>query len=133
MHSKTAAPNEDGKLSTESTKDLRDALIAAQKVLGFDGTGHSHGIASDRVYHDMRFCYETHKALAKELAMQRDTNPSFRAVDYDGLMIRVTDEVRIKVNIVETVAKTSTQKTQGLHFVVILAMTLCIDNILLMI
>jgi hypothetical protein len=101
MYSKTAVPNSDGKLSIESTEELREALIAAQKVLGFDGAGHSHGIASDRVHHDMRFCHEMHKVLAKELAMQRDPNPSFRTVDYDGLTLRVTDEEPIKVSIAD--------------------------------
>lgn len=70
---------------------LRAQMDAAKQTLGFS-RGASMGIGGPRVPIGAQRAYEMQKVLAKALAEYRDPNPGFRGVNYDGLVLRYTQD-----------------------------------------
>lgn len=68
---------------------MEDAGERLRSVLGFR-SGHSYGVGSDRIAMEVRSVWEIHKALQRAVAMDRDPNPTFRDVRYDGNSLRWT-------------------------------------------
>lgn len=60
-------------------------------LLGFR-SGASHGLGNPRVPMAALRAYEVEKVLQKALALDRNPNPPFRGVDYDGLGPRYTPD-----------------------------------------
>lgn len=60
-------------------------------ALGYPANG-SYSIGNARLDGRVQRAYEVKKVLQKALAEHRDPNPSFRGVDYDGLIIRYTQD-----------------------------------------
>lgn len=54
--------------------------------------GASLGIGSPKATASVRRAYEIKKVVAKALAEHRDPSPSLRGVDYDGLLVRYTQD-----------------------------------------
>lgn len=60
-------------------------------ALQYPVTG-SHGIGHKHVSTSVHRAYEMRKVIEQALAMHRDPNPSFRGVNYDGLVVRYTSD-----------------------------------------
>lgn len=52
----------------------------------------SHGIGHAHVSTSAHRAYEMRKVIEQALALHRDPNPSFRGVNYDGLIVRYTSD-----------------------------------------
>lgn len=70
---------------------LRDQMNAAKQTIGFPRGG-SLGIGGTLVPIGAQRAYEMQKVLAKALAEYREPKPSFRGVNYDGLILRYTQD-----------------------------------------
>jgi hypothetical protein len=77
-------------ISTVS-EDFDRLIKQAQALMGFH-YGSSHGISSMAVDIVTRRCWEVRKVVEKVLAYHRDPAPTFRGVNYDGLIVRYTDD-----------------------------------------
>jgi hypothetical protein len=75
----------------EMSVKLEEGVFRLRESLNFR-SGHSYGIGSDRLAPGIKSCWEIHKAMQKALAMDRDPNPSFRTVNYDGNWLRWTQD-----------------------------------------
>lgn len=70
---------------------LDDLAAAMSRELGFAPNA-SYGIGNEHVPLAARRAYELQKVLDKALAEHRNPSPSFRGVDYDGLLVRYTHD-----------------------------------------
>lgn len=87
-----AIKGKDGeKLCMENCDIIRRKIDEIKNLFGFS-TGASFGIASPHVDKDAQRGYEIKKVIEKALAEHSDPNPSFRGVNYDGLMNRITTD-----------------------------------------
>lgn len=72
--------------------DQVDKLVNKIKVtLGYTPNG-SNGISNGHVDPSGHRAYEVMRVLAREIAMEQNPNPTFKGVDYDGLVVRYTDD-----------------------------------------
>lgn len=80
---------------TAATMDQCSEILALLKqvkaVLGYHPNG-SHGIGHAHVHVTGTRAYEIKKVVDRALAEHRDPNPSFRGVNYDGLICRYTTD-----------------------------------------
>ena len=84
--------NRDGEIPSRDDLDALKAYFdGAARVLGFSA-GASHGIGSKNVHDEAKRGYEIMKVVQKVLAYERNHNPSFKGVHYDGLIVRYTNE-----------------------------------------
>ena len=72
----------------ERASDLVEGL---RETLGFLH-GESFGIGNKRVYPLGHHAWEIKKVMDKALAYYRDPNPSFKGVNYDGLILKYTQD-----------------------------------------
>lgn len=72
--------------------DAIDRLLGeVSEMLGFQPSA-SYGVGNPRVPVAALRAYEVEKVLQQALALDRDPNPRFRGVDYDGLGPRYTPD-----------------------------------------
>lgn len=70
-----------------------DSLLnETARALGYAGTHHSMGISHREVPVSARRAYEIQKALDRALAMERNPKLGCSTVDYDGLVVRYTQD-----------------------------------------
>lgn len=83
-----------------NTRELADAqtcdqveelLNSVKTTLGYTRNG-SNGIGHPHVHISGRRAYEAFKVLSRAVAMQQDPEPKFRGVNYDGLLVRYTQD-----------------------------------------
>lgn len=77
--------------SREQIRQVEGLVSQIKDVLGYQRNG-SNGIGNPHIHASGHRAYEVMKALAREIAIQRDPNPQFRGVDYDGLTVRYTQD-----------------------------------------
>lgn len=81
--------------------DLRDAsyglINKLSRLLGYSGSNHSMGIGGSAVNMDTHRAYEMKKVISRALALDRNPKPTFRGVNYDGLIVRYTKDTAPKV------------------------------------
>ncbi len=70
---------------------IDDLCSGISRQLGFMRNA-NHGIGGEQVSASARRAYEVGRVLDKALAEHRDPNPSFRGVNYDGLLVRYTSD-----------------------------------------
>lgn len=75
-------------------------MDAAKNVIGYPRNG-SMGIGHPHVALPARRSWEVLKVLQQALAIDRDPEPHFRGVQYDGLSVRYTKDPVPVVNVVE--------------------------------
>ena len=79
-------------VAPEEVCDRVDALMMQVKeVLGYPSNG-NNGIGHPDIHESGRRAYEIEKVLKKALAENRNPNPAFKGVDYDGLGPRYTKD-----------------------------------------
>jgi hypothetical protein len=89
-----AQPNNGGErvmASVEVCDQIEDLMMQAKALLGYPRNG-SHGIGHRHNCLSGLRAYEVQKALSKVVAEQRNPNPEFRGVAYDGLGPRYTTD-----------------------------------------
>lgn len=77
--------------AADTCDQVRRALRDIKNTLDYPSKG-SHGIAHPHVCIEGRRSYELLKVLSKALAENRNPNPTFRSVNYDGLGPRYTQD-----------------------------------------
>lgn len=84
----------------DNTRELADAqtcdqveelLNSVKTTLGYSRNG-SNGIGHPHVHISGLRAYEAFKVLSRAVAMQQDPEPKFRGVNYDGLLVRYTQD-----------------------------------------
>lgn len=70
---------------------VEEHLDQAKQYMGYPSNG-SNGIGHPHVHVTGHRAWEVRKALQKALAVHHDPNPSFRGVDYDGIIVRYTQD-----------------------------------------
>lgn len=70
---------------------LSTHMATTKKMLGFQSNA-SHGIGSAAVPLGARRAYELQKVLSKALAEHQEPAPAFRGVNYDGVILRYTQD-----------------------------------------
>jgi len=87
-----------------TTPEINERMLAIVNILkeevGQPQNG-SFGIGHPHVHLSGKRAWEARKALAKVLAELRDPNPSFKGVNYDGNLVRYTDDPEPLVTVVE--------------------------------
>lgn len=63
--------------------------------------GESYGVGNRAVSDKAHRAYELEKVVKKALAMHNNPTPTFRGVDYDGLIVRYTDDPAPECVIIE--------------------------------
>lgn len=89
-----AQPNGKGErvLASPEVCDQVEMLMAeAKRLLGYPVNG-SHSIGHPHIAMSGLRAYEVQKVLSKVIAEQRNPNPEFRGVNYDGLGPRYTND-----------------------------------------
>ena len=80
----------------EATTDICEAVRAKAagilSDLGYSGISHSLGVGNEHVPIAGHRAYEISKVIQKVLAEHHNPNPEFRSVNYDGLMLRYTQD-----------------------------------------
>lgn len=71
---------------------------AIKAELGHPSNG-SYGIGHKNVRQDAKRAFEIKKQIDRAMSMHRDPNPSFRGVDYDGRIVRYTDDPDIVMKV----------------------------------
>lgn len=90
--SRAGTPDTPRALPTIENIEFCEALLKQVKSeLGFPSNG-SHGIGHAHVHLSGARAYEVHKVLARTLAEMTNPNPSFKGVNYDGLLVRYTQD-----------------------------------------
>lgn len=79
---------------------IREYINAIKSLLGFSSNA-SYGIGNGSVNVAVHRSYEVFKVLSKALIEDRDPNPKFRGVHYDGLTLRYTLDKEPEVTIVD--------------------------------
>lgn len=77
--------------SPEVCDRIERLMDEAKRLLGYPANG-SHGIGHPHIALSGRRAYEVQKVLSKVVAEQRNPNPEFRGVQYDGLGPRYTND-----------------------------------------
>jgi hypothetical protein len=77
--------------SRETCLDFADHIKSLKSLMGYPSNG-SNGIGHPHIHDSARRCYEIVKVLTRSLAIQRDPNPKFCGVNYDGLILRLTSD-----------------------------------------
>lgn len=93
----------DGPRKTAEIEDIQtvDALVnQIKRALGYPTNG-SYGIGHKNNSKVFLRSFEANKVLEQALAMDRDPNPNFRGVNYDGLTFRYTSETAPSAQVVE--------------------------------
>lgn len=90
MHAPSDAPSRQS--TVEVCDAVREKIAGIHADLGYSGMGHSLGIGNKHVPIAGHRAYEITKVLQKVLSEHRDPNPQFRGVNYDGLMLRYTQD-----------------------------------------
>lgn len=70
---------------------VEDLVAGIGQVLGYPRNG-SHGVGHAHVALVAHRAYEVSKVLEKALAEHRDPTPGFKGVNYDGLVLRYTQD-----------------------------------------
>jgi len=79
-------------LTLDERDELRLRLARVSEVFGFSPSA-SFGVGSPHVDSDAHRGYELKKVLEKAIAEWREPNPQgIRGVNYDGLIVRYTDD-----------------------------------------
>lgn len=88
------APNGDSKRYAEANvcDSVRERVAGILADLGYSGIGHSLGVGNEHVPIAGHRAYEIAKVLQKVLAEHRNPNSTFRGVNYDGLVLRYTQD-----------------------------------------
>lgn len=71
--------------------EVEARLNDIKALLGYPTNG-SHGIGHTDNHVSVTRCYELLKVTKQSLAVARNPAPTFRGVDYDGLIVRYTDD-----------------------------------------
>lgn len=74
-----------------ATDEMRHILDRAQGLMGFTLSS-SHGIGNPHLDVNVQRAWEVRKVIEKALAYHRDPTPSFKGVNYDGLICRYTTD-----------------------------------------
>lgn len=82
-------------------EDVLAMLDRAKSILGYS-KGASMGIGNKSVSDTAARAWEVKKTMDKILAEIRNPNPVFRGVDYDGLVVRYTNDPNPVVTAIET-------------------------------
>lgn len=77
--------------SAQTCDQVEELLGSAKAALGYYRNG-SNGIGHPHVHITGLRAYEALKALSQAVAIQRDPEPKFRGVNYDGLLVRYTQD-----------------------------------------
>jgi hypothetical protein len=77
--------------SPEVCDQIGEMMKKAKVALGYSANG-SNGIGHKNIHLSGRRAYEINKVLVKALAEQKNPNPGFKGVDYDGLILRYTQD-----------------------------------------
>lgn len=85
--------------TTAQCDEVERLMKSAKNALGFHANG-SRGIGHAHNDLSVSRAYEVRKVLEQTLALHRDPNPSFRGVNYDGLIVRYTDDPAPRARIV---------------------------------
>jgi len=80
------------RLGVGECERLREMCEEMSRLFGFSGSGHAHAIGSQHVPEWAKRAFEVKKVLDKTLAEHRNPSPSFRGVQYDGLIVRYTND-----------------------------------------
>ena len=83
-------PRED-KADDRWLQDVEQTLATLKTLLGHPQSG-SFGVGSPKVSASAHRCYELQKVLSRALAMKREPRPDFPYIDYDGLIVRYTQD-----------------------------------------
>lgn len=75
----------------DALQTVEDCINGAKQALGHPSNG-NHGIGHKDVADDTKRAYELMKTLDKVIAQTRDPNPSMRGVNYDGVLVRYTQD-----------------------------------------
>lgn len=76
-------------------RDDADVALSAAQIALFPELGSPHasyGIPNRKVPVTFRRAYDIYKHVQQAMAVERDPNPTFRGVNYDGAMLNVSDE-----------------------------------------
>ena len=71
--------------------EIKEHIHAIKRIMGFHPHS-SFGIGNDKVHISNSRSYEMLKTIQKVLAEDRNPNPDFRTVDYDGVIVRYTND-----------------------------------------
>lgn len=77
--------------SADVCDEIEELMMKAKALLGYsrssnNGVGHRHvSLGAHR-------CYEAKKVIDQTVAMHRNPNPNFSSVQYDGLLVRYTQD-----------------------------------------
>jgi hypothetical protein len=82
-------PRKEAPMDVIDTVDIYINMI--KEKLGYPSNG-SNGIGHKHVDKSGHRAWEIKKTLSKALANYRDPNPSMRGVDYDGVIVRYTND-----------------------------------------
>lgn len=77
--------------SAQTCDQVEELLGSAKAALGYYRNG-NNGIGHPHVHITGLRAYEALKALSQAVAIQRDPKPKFRGVNYDGLLVRYTQD-----------------------------------------
>ena len=86
---KAAGPRQSASL--EQAERIGSLAGAIKHELGYPPNG-SHGIGHANNHITVKRAWEIRKVVDKVLAEHRDPNPEFRGVNYDGLVVRYTED-----------------------------------------
>jgi len=70
---------------------IRNHIYDIKRVMGFHPHG-SFGVGNPKLHISNSRAYEMLKTIQKVLAEDRNPNPDFRTVDYDGVIVRYTQD-----------------------------------------
>ena len=79
-------------------EQVRGLMDVVKQTMGYPKGG-SHGIGHKHNCVDGKRAYEVKKVIDKALAVKREPNPSFPTVDYDGLLVRYTNDTPPKAEV----------------------------------
>lgn len=81
--------------------EIREKIFEIKHIMGFPQYG-SFGIGNPKLHSSNARSYEMMKTIQKVLAEHRNPNPEFRTVDYDGVIVRYTQDTLPICYITET-------------------------------
>lgn len=81
-------------------RDFEDNIKRAKHAIGLSGNA-SYGVGNPRLSIAVHRSYEIYKGLCYALAIDQNPNPSFKTVDYDGNLLRYTQDPEPIINIVD--------------------------------
>ncbi len=76
-------------------------MNSAKSMLGLSGSS-SYGIGHNSVNVDAKRAFELRKQIEKPMALAGDPDPGFRGVNYDGRIVRYTDDADITVEVTKS-------------------------------